>query len=152
MNFFQNLTRCNNRTGQVVAALLRRLKLHFHGHESLGKLRIDTASIRKWLKPAAAATFPTLERHQELGPFGPPHTFLQKGIAGQQRNIRMAEVYKNSDDIERLSGIDMYRIRRRISQGNSGNIGESNDFDYTDRVNGSRQSPARRGAPRRQRL
>ncbi|CAM6108523.1 unnamed protein product [Calypogeia fissa] len=131
------------RTGQGVAALLRRLRLHFHGHESSGKLKIDTASIRNWLKPTTA--FQPLQRHQELGPFGPPHTFLGQGIAEQQRNIRMAEVYKNSADIERVSGVDMYRNRRRISQGNSWGRGESNDFDFTKNVDGSSKRASRRG-------
>ncbi|KAK3195318.1 hypothetical protein Dsin_026628 [Dipteronia sinensis] len=69
------------RMSQAVTSLLRRLGLTYQGNESLGKIRINGLSLRRWFQPKLATPF--------SGKPGEPSSFqLGKGITHQQRNIR----------------------------------------------------------------
>lgn len=78
-----------SRTSQAVVALLRRLGLNFHGHESSGKLKITSAAIRHWLRPNPAKQVQNLTMWQLDS--GPQHSSLGKKIAEQQRMMRYEE-------------------------------------------------------------
>lgn len=72
-----------------MAALLRRLKLHYQGHESSGKLRITVASIKKWLKPISQSEVAAeTQQSQRPSSMSPRNVFVAKSIAEQQRAIR----------------------------------------------------------------
>ncbi|KAL2632785.1 hypothetical protein R1flu_004264 [Riccia fluitans] len=107
----------SGRSGQVMAALLRRLKIHYTGHESSGKLKISVASIRKWLKPTTRSNllFGT-QASTGLRQFGRGNV-LSKGIAEQQRAIRSGESPGNARNMDFRSAnpsTDLYL--RQISQ------------------------------------
>ncbi|KAK2665499.1 hypothetical protein Ddye_004073 [Dipteronia dyeriana] len=69
------------RMSQAITSLLRRLGLTYQGNESLGKIRINGLSLRRWFQPKLATPF--------SGKPGEPSSFqLGKGITHQQRNIR----------------------------------------------------------------
>ncbi|BFI30967.1 protein MpPPR_29 [Marchantia polymorpha subsp. ruderalis] len=79
----------SGRSGQAMAALLRRLKLHYQGHESSGKLRITVASIKKWLKPISQSEVAAeTQQSQRPSSMSPRNVFVAKSIAEQQRAIR----------------------------------------------------------------
>ncbi|KAK4836674.1 hypothetical protein QYF36_026084 [Acer negundo] len=69
------------RMSQAVTSLLRRLGLTYQGNESLGKIRINGLSLRRWFQPKLATPFSG--KPGELSSFQ-----LGKGITHQQRNIR----------------------------------------------------------------
>lgn len=71
------------RISQAVAALLRRLGLHFLGNESHGKVRINGAALKKWFQPKLDSPFSG--KPTDLSSF---QRRLGKGIIYQQRNIR----------------------------------------------------------------
>ncbi|KDP27602.1 hypothetical protein JCGZ_19607 [Jatropha curcas] len=71
------------RVSQDVAALLRRLRLHYQGNESYGKIRINGISLKRWFQPKLA--YPFSGKPEELN-----SSLLRigKDISHQQRNIR----------------------------------------------------------------
>lgn len=73
----------DNRVGQAVAALLRRLGLPYQGNESYGKIRINGLAIKRWFVPKLDSPFSGKPEEINLSQFR-----LGKGIAHQQRNIR----------------------------------------------------------------
>ncbi|XP_062019046.1 pentatricopeptide repeat-containing protein MRL1, chloroplastic [Rosa rugosa] len=73
----------SGRVGQSVAALLRRLGLHYQGNESRGKIRISGLTMKRWFQPKLASPF--TGKPEELGS---SQLRLGKGITHQQRNIR----------------------------------------------------------------
>ncbi|KAG6542986.1 hypothetical protein Mapa_015678 [Marchantia paleacea] len=82
----------SGRSGQSMAALLRRLKLHYQGHESSGKLLITVASMKKLWKPISQSQSVAGTQHnQRLASLKPRNVFVAKGIAEQQRAIRFGE-------------------------------------------------------------
>lgn len=75
-----------------MAALLRRLRLHYQGHESSGKLLITVASMKKSWKPATQSqTVAKIQNYQGLASLRPRNVFVAKGIAEQQRAIRFGD-------------------------------------------------------------
>ncbi|BBN05937.1 protein MpPPR_28 [Marchantia polymorpha subsp. ruderalis] len=82
----------SGRSGQSMAALLRRLRLHYQGHESSGKLLITVASMKKSWKPATQSqTVAKIQNYQGLASLRPRNVFVAKGIAEQQRAIRFGD-------------------------------------------------------------
>lgn len=75
------------RVGQAVAALLRRLGLRYQGNESYGKIRINGLTLKRWFKPKLASPFSGRPEEINLLQFR-----LGKGIAHQQRNIRIGDL------------------------------------------------------------
>eukprot|EP00850_Spirogloea_muscicola_P005250 SM000023S07706 [mRNA] locus=s23:1070850:1076326:- [translate_table: standard] len=77
-----------SRTGQAIAALLRRMGIAYQGSESVGRLKLTASALSKWMKLSPA----TVNGVQALYPAhapGPPFQQLAKGIVQQQRAIRM---------------------------------------------------------------
>ncbi|KAH7294218.1 hypothetical protein KP509_28G061200 [Ceratopteris richardii] len=68
-----------SRTSQAVVALLRTVRLNFHGHESSGELRIRASTIKEWLRPKAESLSLPL-----MTP-GSQHAILGKRIMEQRR-------------------------------------------------------------------
>ncbi|KAI9127569.1 hypothetical protein K1719_000562 [Acacia pycnantha] len=79
----EKLINVSGRVGQAVTALLRRLRIPYHGSESFGKIRINGATLRRWLQPKLASPF-----SGNPGDFSLPQSRLGKVISLQQRNIR----------------------------------------------------------------
>ncbi|XP_015951896.1 pentatricopeptide repeat-containing protein MRL1, chloroplastic isoform X1 [Arachis duranensis] len=71
-----------NRVGQAVAALFRRLKIPYQGHESSGKLRINGLALKKWFQPKLASF------SGKPGDWSSSPSRLGKRISHQQRRIR----------------------------------------------------------------
>ncbi|KAL5561118.1 hypothetical protein UlMin_030865 [Ulmus minor] len=73
------------RVGQAVAALLRRLGLHYFGNESFGRIRINGLTLKRWFMPKLATPF-----GGKAGEFSSSQLQLRlgKGINNQQRDIR----------------------------------------------------------------
>ncbi|KAL3694989.1 hypothetical protein R1sor_008640 [Riccia sorocarpa] len=107
----------SGRSGQVMAALLRRLKIHYTGHESSGKLKISVASIRKWLKPTARSHLAFGSQPSPgLRPLG-RSSMVAKGIAEQQRDIRFGDFSGNARNMDfRSSNPSTDHYLRQISQ------------------------------------
>lgn len=75
-----------SRVGQAVGSLLRRLGLPYQGDESYGKIRINGLALRRWFKPKVTTScFPG-----KPADMIPTTTRLAKGIADQQRDIRIS--------------------------------------------------------------
>ncbi|KAK2653054.1 hypothetical protein Ddye_012910 [Dipteronia dyeriana] len=69
------------RMSQAVTSLLLRLGLTYQGNESLGKIRINGLSLRRWFQPKLATPFGRKP--------GEPSSFHKGiGITHQQHNIR----------------------------------------------------------------
>ncbi|KAF9623730.1 hypothetical protein IFM89_004811 [Coptis chinensis] len=75
------------RVGQSIGALLRRLGLPYQGNESYGKIRINGISVKRWFQPKLASP------HSGKPPEFNSELRLGKGISGQQRDIRMRNLY-----------------------------------------------------------
>ncbi|XP_027112098.1 pentatricopeptide repeat-containing protein MRL1, chloroplastic isoform X1 [Coffea arabica] len=75
------------RISQAVAALLRRLGLHFVGNESHGKVRINGGAVKKWFQPKLDSPFSG--KPTDRSSF---QRRLGKGIMYQQRNIRTGDL------------------------------------------------------------
>lgn len=75
----------HDRVSQVVAAMLRRLGLQYHGNESYGKIRINGLTLRRWFQPKLDSPF--IGKPGEWSPFS-SQSRLGKGIIHQQRDIR----------------------------------------------------------------
>ena len=76
-----------DRISQVVAALLRRLGLHFVGYESHGTVRINGGAVKKWLQTKLDSPFSG--KPTDRSSF---QRRLGKGIMYQQRNIRTGDL------------------------------------------------------------
>jgi pentatricopeptide repeat protein len=86
----QKLVNVSGRTGQAVAALLRRLNLPYQGNETYGKIRISGRVIRHWLSPKSyppSSKFPGRTLDSSC-----PNSHLGKGIVDQQRMIRTEDL------------------------------------------------------------
>lgn len=96
-----------DKTGQAVAALLRRLGLKAQGSESTGELRLTVLEIQKWLKPKPIQT-ETMKT-----PFAPPekaftpYSLLAKTIADQQRAIRLGTVAPHNRVLDVMTDMDL---------------------------------------------
>lgn len=82
----------DDRTGQAVAALCRRLGLKPQGHESAGEVRLTVLEIQKWLKPKPSTT--TMMKTPFAAPekANSPYSLPVRTIAHQQRAIRLGTV------------------------------------------------------------
>lgn len=97
----------DNRTGQAVAALLRRLGLKAQGHESSGELRLTVLEIQKWLKPKPSTT-PTIKTPFAAPEKGnSPYSLLARTIADQQRAIRLGTVAPHHQALDLMTDMDM---------------------------------------------
>lgn len=96
-----------NRTGQAVAAVLRRLQLKPQGHESAGELRLTVLEIQKWLKlkPSTPSAMKTPFSLPEKG--HSPYSLLAKTIADQQRAIRMGTLPPHHQALDVLTDLEI---------------------------------------------
>ncbi|KAJ8468025.1 hypothetical protein OPV22_030577 [Ensete ventricosum] len=76
------------RVGQAVGSLLRRLGLPYQGDESYGKIRINGLALRRWFKPRVTSTSFSGRPAEMI----PTTARLAKGIADQQRSIRIGKI------------------------------------------------------------
>lgn len=125
------------RTGQGVAALLRRLRLKFQGHESSGQLLLTVIGISNWLQPKSTAK-PALKPALSLADGGhSAYSLLAKSIADQQRAIRMGDVPSQyHDDFDFATDLNHYELEdanvysptTRRGRGASRSAGRSSNF------------------------
>lgn len=99
-----------NRTGQAIAALLRRLRLRAQGNESAGELRLTVLELQKWLRPQpSTSTTPALKNPFAVLEQGghSPYSLLAKTIADQQRAIRLGTAAPHLRALDVMTDMDM---------------------------------------------
>ncbi|KAG0592741.1 hypothetical protein KC19_1G277300 [Ceratodon purpureus] len=96
-----------NKTGQAVAALLRRLGLKAQGHESSGELRLTLLEVQKWLQPKPTPTTTMKTPFAALEKTSSPYSLLARTIADQQRAIRLGTVTPHLQALDLMTDLDM---------------------------------------------
>jgi len=99
-----------NKTGQAIAALLRRLRLRAQGNESAGELRLTVLELQKWLRPQpSTSTTPALKNPFAVLEQGghSPYSLLAKTIADQQRAIRLGTAAPHLRALDVMTDMDM---------------------------------------------
>lgn len=96
-----------DRTGQAVAALLRRLRLKAQGSASSGELRLTMVEIQKWLNPKPSTTPALKTPFSRLDKSSSPYSLLAKTIADQQRAIRLGTAAPHHRVLDVLTDMDL---------------------------------------------